>query len=173
MNILNIEIKIKVNNSKEIEAALLEKNAQYIGEDHQIDTYFKIPRGRLKLREGNIENSLILYQREETKNLKKSVVKLQKLGKENTGLKDILTNLFGVFKVVDKRRKIFFIDNVKFHIDTVKGLGKYVEIEAISSDKKYNETELTAQCDAYIDYLKLDRNAFIDKSYSDLVVDSL
>jgi hypothetical protein len=33
-------------------------------EDHQKDTYYNVPDGRLKLREGNIENALIWYQRD-------------------------------------------------------------------------------------------------------------
>ena len=35
----------------------------------------------------------------------------------------------GYKAVVDKRRKIYFIGNVKFHFDTVDGLGTFVEVE--------------------------------------------
>ncbi|HFD33211.1 MAG TPA: CYTH domain-containing protein, partial [Gammaproteobacteria bacterium] len=45
-----------------------------------------------------------------------------------------LTAALGIFKIVDKQRRIYFIGNVKFHIDEVKGLGSFVEIEAIDED---------------------------------------
>lgn len=37
-------------------------------------------------------------------------------------LKDILSKALGILVVVDKEREIYFIDNIKFHIDTVKHL---------------------------------------------------
>jgi len=64
MTILNIEIKAKSNNQDKIRELLKSKHADFKGVDHQIDTYFKVNFGRLKLREGNIENNLIHYNRE-------------------------------------------------------------------------------------------------------------
>lgn len=34
---------------------------------------------------------------------------------------------------MDKLREIYFIENVKFHLDVVKGLGTFGEIEAIDT----------------------------------------
>ncbi|MFO0468690.1 MAG: adenylate cyclase, partial [Bacteroidota bacterium] len=57
-----IEIKARCSNPSKVRQLLLQQpNIQFIGVDEQVDTYFKIPSGRLKLREGNIENSLIYY----------------------------------------------------------------------------------------------------------------
>ena len=42
-----------------------------------------------------------------------------------------------------------FIGNVKFHIDRVKGLGTFVEIEAQDAGGRYGTRELRAQCGAY------------------------
>ena len=61
---INIEIKAKSNNQDIIREILKSRNADFKGIDHQIDTYFKVNNGRLKLREGKIENHLIHYQRE-------------------------------------------------------------------------------------------------------------
>ena len=49
-------------------------------------------------------------------------------------LKEILIKTLGIKAVVDKRRKIYFINNVKFHFDTVKDLGTFVEVEAIDKE---------------------------------------
>ncbi len=77
MTHLNIEIKARTDNPERIEAILLAHHADYKGEDRQRDTYYKMTGGRLKLRQGNIENSLILYDRLEVEGLKKSEVVLQ------------------------------------------------------------------------------------------------
>jgi len=169
MNILNIEIKAPCNNPEIIEEILLKNNAKYIGEDHQIDTYFNTEKGRLKLREGKIENSLIWYNRIEIKGLKKSEVILYKPNENIKSLKQILENTLKVWVIVDKTRKIFFIENVKFHIDKVKYLGSFIEIEAIDNSGNIGEEKLRKQCNKYIDLLKVDSSNFIDKSYSDLI----
>jgi adenylate cyclase class 2 len=169
MNILSIEIKAKVADLTRIEALLQSKDARFVGEDHQIDTYYKVDEGRLKLRQGNIENSLIRYHRPESLELKRSSVLLQKLPADNEALRQILLETLGLFKVVDKKRNIYFIANVKFHLDEVLGLGTFVEIEALDLEQDKTEQELATQCDYYIDFLGLDRASFVDKSYSDLI----
>ena len=63
MGHINIEIKAKCSDHGRIRSILKSKNADFKGLDHQIDTYFKVNSGRLKLREGNLENHLIFYDR--------------------------------------------------------------------------------------------------------------
>lgn len=169
MNILNVEIKARATRPEQIEKKLMQMGARFLGVDHQIDTYFQVTSGRLKMREGNIENALIYYHRIETKDLKKSEVLLQKLGTENGGLKTILEKVHGIWKLVDKHRKIFFIENVKFHIDEVMSLGSFLEIEAIDQDGLLGEAKLREQCNYYIEQLDIDPSWFVDQSYSDMV----
>ena len=64
MAIKIIEIKAKSKTQEKVRDLLLANDAAFKGEDHQIDTYFNVANGRLKLREGNIENNLIHYIRE-------------------------------------------------------------------------------------------------------------
>ena len=134
MNRLLIEIKARCADPLSIEAILKAQNAEFRGIDHQIDTYFRATTGRLKLREGNIENTLIYYNRPNQSGPKQSDVTLFKTPDEASALKKILTDSMGILTVVDKKRSIYFIENVKFHIDEVLGLGYFVEIEAINSE---------------------------------------
>ena len=60
---LNVEIKARCSDPAFIRNYLLINNAEFKGIDEQTDTYFNVPNGRLKLREGNIENNLIFYER--------------------------------------------------------------------------------------------------------------
>ena len=152
-----------------MEALLQKNNPLFIGEDHQIDTYFNVSAGRLKLREGNIENALIHYEREDFAGAKSSHVLLYQHQPDKT-LKEILIKTLGVKAIVDKRRKIYFINNVKFHFDTVEGLGTFVEVEAIDKDGSIGKEKLQAQCDEYAALFNIAEEDFISVSYSDLII---
>lgn len=169
MKIKNFEFKAKVNELEKYEKKLLTLNPKFIGLDHQIDTYFNSKYGRLKLREGNIENSLINYDRENILGSKESQIILYK-HQPNSSLKAILTKQLGIKVIVDKKRKIYFIDNVKFHFDNVKDLGVFIEVEAIDENDKFSIEELKSQCDKYFDFFGLKTKNLIDKSYSDLIL---
>ncbi len=170
MSHINIEIKAKSNNQNEIRKILKSKNAEYKGTDHQVDTYFNVPFGRLKLREGKIENHLIHYERENKEGPKQSNVILFK-SNPHSSLKELLTKALGVLTVIDKQREIYFIDNVKFHIDTVTDLGTFIEIEAIDKDGKIGKDELLRQCRRYMDLFMIPEENLISVSYSDLLLE--
>lgn len=167
----NIEIKAKAKDQDKIREVLKSKNADFKGVDYQIDTYFKVDNGRLKLREGKIENHLIYYQRENEKGPKQSDVVLFQFDPESS-LKEILINSLGVLAVVHKRREIYFIDNVKFHIDVVENLGSFVEIEAIDKDGVIGKDKLLQQCQFFLDLFKISQEDLISVSYSDLLLQS-
>lgn len=170
MNIKNFEFKAKVDDIEKYENKLLTLNPEFRGLDHQIDTYFNAQHGRLKLREGNIENSLINYDRENISGAKESQIILYQ-HEPNIALKNILTRQLGVKIIVDKKRKIYFIDNVKFHFDIVENLGKFIEVEAIDNKEEFTIEELKEQCNKYFDFFELTELNIIDKSYSDLIID--
>jgi predicted adenylyl cyclase CyaB len=172
MTHINIEIKARCNNPEEIREILKSQNADYKGLDSQIDTYFKVSNGRLKLREGNIENDLIYYERENEKGPKQSNIILYKTA-QNSQIKEILEKSLGTLAVVDKQREIYFIDNVKFHIDNVRNLGSFVEIEAIDRDGTIGIEKLTEQCNYYMNLFKIEKNDLIDISYSDMMLMNL
>lgn len=169
MSHLNIEIKAKSLELDRIRDLLKSKNADFKGIDHQVDTYFKVNSGRLKLREGNIENHLIYYEREDRGGPKKSLVVLYKYNPDQS-LKEILTRSLGVLAVVNKHREIYFIDNVKFHLDNVKGLGNFVEIEAIDEDGSIGSEKLHEQCKHYLKLLNISKEDLLENSYSDLIL---
>jgi predicted adenylyl cyclase CyaB len=169
MKILNFEFKARVTDLDSLEKKLLALNPLFIGEDHQTDTYFNVPSGRLKLREGNIENSLIYYERQNTVDAKQSDVLLYKHAPDKT-LKDILIKTHGVKVVVEKKRKIYFIDNVKFHFDFVEGLGTFIEVEAIDKTGDIGIELLKEQCFKYAQFFEIRDEDYIAVSYSDLIL---
>ncbi len=169
--ILNLEIKARTNNIVEIRRYLQKNCTEFLGIDHQKDTYFKIPKGRLKLRQGNIENSLIYYFREEVAGIKQSNINLVKV-MPNSGMEELLRNSNGILTVVNKKREIYFIENVKFHIDEVDGLGFFVEIEAIDEVGKFQAEELREQCSKFISLFKINSQEMIKGSYSDMTLEA-
>ncbi|HSW54247.1 MAG TPA: class IV adenylate cyclase [Ignavibacteriaceae bacterium] len=169
MSHLNVEIKARTTEPGRIREILKSNNADFIGVDHQVDTYLKVNSGRLKLREGNIENHLIYYERENTNGPKKSNVMLYK-NNPDSNLKEMLIKSLGVLAVVDKQREIYFIDNVKFHLDSVSELGPFVEIEAIDKDGSIGYDKLLEQCNYYLNLLPITKDDLIEISYSDLLM---
>ena len=170
MNHINIEIKAKCFHPEKVEAFLLSNGARFIGLDHQKDTYFTVPAGRLKLRQGNIENSLIFYNRPDQEGPKQSDFSLSKVT-DGAATEQLLEKALGIKVVVEKHRKIFFIDNVKFHLDEVPGLGSFVEIEAGNlSDPSKTIDDLKAQCDFYMQAFEVAEADLIHHSYSDMLL---
>lgn len=167
-SILNIEFKARVQDVSAYEARLAALHPRFVGEDHQVDTYFHARTGRLKLREGNIEQALIHYDREDYAGAKSSEVLLYNSPTDPV-LKKILSIHLGVKVVVDKRRRIYFIENVKFHFDRVEGLGEFVEVEAIDREGTLGRERLEAQCRYYATYLGIPDDAYMEGSYSDLI----
>ena len=112
---------------------------------------------------------MIHYERINTAGTKESKVLLYQ-HQPDVALKQILTTALGVKTVIDKKRKIYFIDNVKFHFDEVKELGTFVEVEAIDKDGSIGVEKLKQQCNEYIALLQIDKNDFVAESYSDLLL---
>jgi adenylate cyclase, class 2 len=169
MSIKNIEFKAKIESISTYENLLLTLNPTFIGQDHQIDTYFNTTQHRLKLRQGNIENALIQYSRPNTANAKLSNIILYQHEPSND-LKNILISQLGIKTIVDKVRNIYFIDNVKFHFDTVQNLGTFLEVEAIDTQNKFDVEYLKKQCDKYFSFFSLHPSQIIAESYSDLLL---
>ncbi|HSI20688.1 MAG TPA: class IV adenylate cyclase [Verrucomicrobiae bacterium] len=170
MGFINVEIKARAKDHKKIRALLLERKAEAKGTDHQVDTYFIVPNGRLKLREGNIENSLIFYNRPNQEGPKLSEIVFHDFDpKEN--LKEVLVKALPTKVVVDKQREIYFIGNLKFHLDTVEGLGTFVEIEARDYENVIGKEKLHEQCQEYVTLFGINEKDLLATSYSDLLLE--
>jgi predicted adenylyl cyclase CyaB len=167
---LIIEIKARCPDLTRVRDRLLTLGAEQRGTDRQVDTYFRVAAGRLKLRQGDIENQLIFYVREEVADLKTSRVVLYPVEPaQSAALRELLAAALGVWREVGKSREIFFIENVKFHLDRIDALGTFVEIEAIDETGAEDRPRLQAQCDHYLESLEIPRDALIAGSYSDLL----
>jgi adenylate cyclase, class 2 len=169
MHHLNVEFKARCTDLDATRLALRELGASEPVVDHQIDTYFRVPHGRLKLREGTVERALIHYDRPDISGPRRSDVTLYPAGADTDGLRIALERALGILVVVDKRREILWLDNVKLHLDSVANLGAFVEVEAIARDEM-TEADLRAQCDQLLSELSITEDDLIGGSYSDLLM---
>lgn len=169
---VNYEFKARISDIESKEQKLLALNPDFIGEDNQCDTYFDVSPGRLKLREGNIENALIYYERQNLAGAKISEVLLYE-HKPDNDLKSILEKVHGVKVVVNKKRRIYFLKNVKFHFDKVEGLGSFIEVEAIDKTGTAGHDTIKDQCDKYASFFEIEDGDYVSQSYSDLLLDPL
>jgi len=171
MSFIIIEIKARTDNPDKIRKILQEHDANFKGLDKQTDTYFNCKNGRLKLREGNVENHLIHYNRENKSDAKESMVTLYRPNPDSS-LKDVLIKGLGVLAIVKKEREIYFINNVKFHIDRVDQLGSFVEIEAIDKAGDLGRERLKTQCKNFMLLFNIQEEELIDCSYSDMILET-
>ncbi len=172
MSHLNVEIKARCTDPSPIREYLLANNAEFKGLDEQTDTYFNVDHGRLKLREGKIENNLIYYERTNQAGPKNSQFNLIKI-EDAAGLKDVLEKSIGIKVVVQKKREIWYIGNVKFHIDEVPGLGSFVEIEAGNILADLSQSALKDQCDLYLKEFGIKESDLVEVSYSDMLLEKI
>lgn len=167
----NIEIKARCSNLDEVRKILQSSSAEFKGKDRQIDSYFNVNHGRLKLREGDIENALIQYDRDDKEDPKLSEFLLYK-STNNQLLKELLTKALGVLVVIDKEREIYYLDSVKIHLDNVKNLGTFVEIEANGNAEDDDEMlNMMKECKYYLKLLRISDDDLIAFSYSDMMLD--
>ena len=167
MKLLNFEFKAHLRDAAHVRATLKRLRARFVGTDHQVDTYFQIPAGRLKIRAGRIENSLIFYRRTNSARARRSTVEMMLLPRRNS-VRAILAGALGVLAVVDKRREIYFVGNVKIHLDRVRGLGTFVEVEAMTRSGDIGKVR--AQAAKFQELFAISPADIVPQSYSDLIL---
>lgn len=130
----NIEIKARCPNPGAIEQIIQKMNLPFGGVLRQTDTFYQTPRGRLKLRETDNESMLIPYLRKNQKGPGSSDYVLLPV-EEPMVTHRILEAMFGVRSVVEKKRRIWFYENVRIHLDDVEDLGNFIELEGVVNEK--------------------------------------
>jgi adenylate cyclase, class 2 len=166
----NIELKARCADFARIEECLNSLGAGLAGVFQQNDTYFRAPHGRLKLREfGPDEGQLIHYSRENTAGPKRSDYQIAHTS-DPGAMRAMLSNLLGTWLEVEKTRQVWLWENVRIHLDEVTGLGRFLELEAVTEDRGVEESQ--ARVEHLMKALSIDPGDLVAESYSDLVAQS-
>ncbi|MGB4775048.1 MAG: CYTH domain-containing protein [Daejeonella sp.] len=138
-------LKAKVTNLNNIERLLATYGAIFKGVDHQRDIYFNAAVGKLKLRQGTIENLITHYERIDDNGIEKTIVYQYDLNPSEEQ-KAELYRQYDVIGIIEKTRKIYFINNVKIHLDTTQHNEIFIELEAIDINDSMGSETLRTQC---------------------------
>lgn len=163
---LNLELKIRLENPSSVKEKIKLINAEYKGELNQADVYYGYKKGLLKLRIENGSQTLIKYNRNETAGSRWSDYQLISL--ENNDAREYLNDILETETVVEKKRHLYMYDNTRIHLDDVKGLGSFLELETLVIDGKDNAERRFSHI---ILALELNTEHEIRKSYRDLMLE--
>lgn len=167
----NIEIKVRVSaeQREQIEQRASGLNARTGGTSTDVDTYFRVPQGRLKLRVQNGEpaGTLIYYQRPNEATSRLSNYRLISIP-DAPALRETLAQALGLLVTVTKRRTVLLYGTTRIHIDRVVELGDFIELETVLGTQTH-----AAALDEHrsvFDALGLGAGEIVPESYSDLLL---
>lgn len=163
----NVEIKARVLDFIESGRTASEIAGEAPQVLNQVDTYFNVSRGRLKLREDEYGCEIIYYERPDSKGPKRCDYDRFPVESQE-GLKDILTSALGVKAVVRKQRLVYIHDNVRIHLDTVEGLGHFLELEAVAHEGT-GPSECRSRVKDLLSKFKVKKPDLVKGSYCDLL----
>ncbi len=112
-------------------AQLADAGPRFLDQD---DTFFACATGRLKLRDQFTDGAeLIFYQRADHSAPKESVY-IRVPVPDPEAMRALLELVHGQTGRVRKRRMLFLVGRTRIHLDTVEGLGEFLELEVVLRD---------------------------------------
>lgn len=165
-----VELKARYEDLGKARALLA--GAEHVGTFRQVDTYFLLGERRLKLRTNRDgkEGQLVYYERPDAAGVKESEVLLATMPDAKAVL-DILRRAFPVQAEVRKTREIYRYRGVQVHLDTVPGLGRFIEFEKVLETEADREPA-SRELESLRSYFQIPTEDLMASSYSDLVGES-
>ena len=137
--------------------------------EEQMDTYYRVPAGRLKLREiRGSEAELIFYDRNESGAHRECSYAIYR-HPPSPQLKELLAAVLGKLVGVAKRREVRWIGAVKVNIDEVKGLGSFIEFEVPVAESLEAAQERIRELK---EVFAIGDDDIVNCSYSDLIMNA-
>jgi predicted adenylyl cyclase CyaB len=164
----NVEIKARITSidvAMPRARALAQRDVERIEQD---DTFFRVPHGRLKLREfadGSAE--LIHYRRADSTQAKLSDYRRVPVP-DAAALREALQRALGLLGRVRKQRWLLLAGQTRIHLDRVDGLGDFVELEVVLRDDQ-SEADGALIADTLMHELGLAQAERIAGAYLDLL----
>ena len=163
----NIEVKSRCVNVQRAEENLNSIGAGLAGTFRQKDTYFKALSGRLKLREiSSDEGQVVYYERSDVAGPKRSDYEVASTS-DPLSMRIVLKNIFGISVEVEKTRQVWLWENVRIHLDNVKDLGHFLELEALTEEQGVGESQ--SRIETLMRALEISTDDLVKGSYGDLL----
>jgi len=164
----NIEIKAAVH-----EFAAFQSRAEALSDTPvevipQVDTFFKVQRGRLKLRMlAPDRGQLIFYERPDQGGPKRSDYHMAETS-EPEALRRVLSLAYGIRGTVRKTRYLYTAGQTRIHLDDVQGLGQFMELEVVLRDGQSDADGQRIAADL-MQRLAVRASDLLDRAYIDLL----
>jgi predicted adenylyl cyclase CyaB len=165
----SLEFKAKCKSLEILRDTIVSKGAELIGSKDQDDMIFLVPGSKagLKLREQSPGPcQLISWERAEVKG-PKSCQYLVAPVSDPEATRQVLSAVLQVHGRVIKRREVFRYKGVTVQLDSVKGLGEFIECEAPL--EQMTEKRAKEVLDEIIRILEIPPQSMIDRSYVELL----
>ena len=163
-----VEIKARCSDQENVRRKLEEWGARSLGSQTEVDIFYRVPHGRLKLRRSESENLLIGYQRPDISGPKHCLVNLYPC-KDTEALDRVLSASLGRKLVLEKQRERYVLGNVRFHLDRVERLGTFLEIEVLGRRGVDEVEDLRAVCQDLMKKCAVQPDDLVEQAYADLL----
>ncbi|XP_058684171.1 uncharacterized protein LOC131573859 isoform X4 [Poecile atricapillus] len=135
----------------------------------QTDTFFRVPRGRLKLRRmQDGRGQLIFYDRPDMAGPKLSSFSISPTA-DPEGLQVILSQALGTLGAVRKERLLLLLGQTRLHLDQVQGLGDFLELEVVLRPEQ-SEQDGQRVAQELLQHLGVQEQDLISGAYLDLLL---
>ena len=164
----NVEIKARVRDFAALSDRARRLSDTPIQVISQVDTFFITKTGRLKLRELDSGRAqLIYYERPDREGPKRSDYTFFETGDAGT-LKALLARVLGIRGTVEKVRHLYMIGQTRVHLDKVKGLGHFMELEVVlATGQSQDDGRLIAE--RLVSRLGIEPHDLLESAYMDLI----
>ena len=163
-----VEIKARCSDQESVRRKLEDWGARSQGIQTEVDIFYNVPHGRLKLRHSESEKMLIGYQRPDVGGPKHCLVNLYPCG-DTEALDRLLSASLGRKLVLEKQRERYILDNVRFHLDRVERLGTFLEIEVLGRRGVDEVEDLRAVCRDLMNKCAVQPEDLVEQAYADLL----
>lgn len=164
----NVEIKARVDAIEDLELSVAAISDTEAVEIFQDDTFFNCHRGRLKLRIFTQQRGELIFYRRDDQSAPTESFYLRSATEDPASLLEILRFAYGETGKVVKERHLYFIGRTRIHVDRVKGLGCFVELEVVLEDDETAEVGIK-EANRIMRQLGIDQSQLIEGAYVDLM----
>ena len=164
----NIEIKARIDDFDALRARAARLSDTPVETLFQEDTFFVVPKGRLKLRVlAPDRGELIYYERADSLGPKPSNYLIAATA-DPESLRTALAAALGIRGTVRKRRWVYIAGNSRIHLDQVDGLGAFMELEVVLYPGQTAADGTTTALQLMKD-LRIEESHLVEGAYIDLL----
>ena len=173
---IEIEVKARIEDLKNIEREIIAAGATPIGIENQADTYYNAPFRDF----GSTDEAVRIRVQDDACFLTYKGPKMDKISKTRkefeikiddvTNMGNILSSLgFYPVATIVKKRKKYLMDDFNIALDDVRNLGYFIEIE-ISAKNPVNYEDKVESIFRFIEKLGMSRSSTVRESYLEMLL---